>query len=369
MRIRVEPTPFASALQAVNRAVSSRTTLPVLTGILLEAGRDGVVLSGTDLEIAIRARVAADIVEPGAIVLPARYLSDFTRRIPYGTIELSVEPGTQIATFRWQRSEYRIHGIDPQQFPEPPQPGDETTSFPRSLLREIVQQTAFCVSQDETRPALTGVHLRCDHNGLIAIATDGFRVAIRRAPFTLAGDRLLDLIVPGRALQEVTRLLTGDGQAAAVLSSRENQIFLDLGDVQFASRVIEGPYPNVLDLLPTQYPTQLRLNRQELLQAADRAALLADSRLTARLIVLELEPDRLIITSQDPEVGQAYEEVAAELSGDGLRIGLNARYLADGLEHIASDEVLLEFIDPVKAIRIRGLADDSYEYIVFPVRL
>lgn len=369
MRFQAEQTAFASALQTVARAVSTRTTLPILTGILLQADDQQLTIAGTDLEISLQARVPADVLQTGSVVLPARYLTEYVRRIPPGPIEVSVESGTQQALLTWGRSEYRIHGFPAEQYPRfdlaTPQ---QQVAFPASLLFELVQQTAFAVSSDETRPTLTGVNLKTGPSGLLAIATDGFRVAIRQEP-AVKHDTPIDVILPGRALAELQRLLSRDQDELLTLGLSEQQARIEIGEIQLATRLIEGQYPNVLDLLPDQYPLQLETDRLQLMEATERTSLLADSRLAARLVVLDIEPDHLKLTSQDPEVGQAYEEVPIVNHGGTLQIGFNARYLIEGLRHIESDVVRMELIDAVKAVRISAKDDDRYHYIVFPVRL
>ncbi|HEX6988475.1 MAG TPA: DNA polymerase III subunit beta [Bacillota bacterium] len=369
MRFVVDREALAWGLQTTGRAVSSRTTLPVLTGILVEAHGEHLILTGTDLDIAIRARVPAVDVQEGAVVLPARYLSEYARRIPFGQVSVEVDTAQHRATLRWERSEYIIQGFAPDQFPAVGGPSDDGPglSLPGDLLRRMVQQTAFAVSTDETRPTLTGVHLAAG-DGLHAIATDGFRVAIHRTGHDAVGGSL-DAIVPGRALNELARLLGPEGEGDVAVRFAGSQIHFDLGDARLSSRLIEGQYPNVLDLLPHDYPIRLRVDRDALLEAAERASLMSDSRLASRLIVLELGADRLVIRSQDPEVGQAYEEVPAEVEGEELRIGLNARYLTDGLKAMVAGDVQLEFIDPVKAVRVSSPEDETYRYIVFPVRI
>lgn len=369
MQFTVEQTDLASGLHKVSRAVSGRTPLPVLSGILIEAVDGHLTLSATDLDITIRTQVPAQVKNRGAIVLPARYLSEYVRRIPGGTISFQVDESGQSAILQWQRSQYQINGFLADQFPDlPPIDGQRQLKFPQPLLRNIIQQTSFAVSTDETRAILTGVYININADRLEAIATDGFRVAIRHAQLPHAGEPV-KMILPGRALQELVRLLDASSDEEVSLSVASNHVHADMGHAVVTSRLIDGQYPNVMDLLPSDYPTRVRLERLALLQAAERAALMSDSRQTARLIILHVQPEQLVITSHDPEVGQAHEEVPAELDGEGLQIGINARYLSDGLLHIDGDEVWMEFIDPVKAIRIRACDDDSYQYIAFPVRL
>lgn len=370
MKFTVEQQDLAWGLQAVSRAVSSRTTLPVLSGILLEAAENHLVLTGTDLELAVRVSIPAACERSGSVVLPAKYLTEFTRRIPSGAISVSVDSGEQRAILRWQKSEYTIHGYAADQFPAM---ADEQAAngllvrFPQDLLRNVVQQTAFAVSTDETRPTLTGVHLQAGGNGLRATATDGFRVAMSRDS-NIVAEHTLDVIVPGRALSELLRV-GGNDVGSVEVRLAGNLIHFQFDNLQMASRLVDGEFPKISELLPTDYPTKVITDRDELLAAAERASLLSDSRLSARLIVLNLSADKIEISSQDPEVGQGYEEVHAQLSGEPLRIGLNARYLADGLKVMPAGQIVLEFIDPVKAVRITPADDDSYEYIVFPVRI
>lgn len=369
MHLSVDRSDFFSALQVVSRAVSSRTPLPVLSGVLLEAAGQNLVLTATDLEITIRTKIPAQVSREGSVVLSSRYLLEYVRRIPEGSIEVSLGTDGQAATLRWQRSEHQVNGFSPDQFPDlPAADNGRQLLFPQSLFRQIIQQTAFAVSNDETRPVLTGVHIRLSEEGIDALATDGFRVAMKNASSNFSGDAI-SMILPGRALQEIMRILNGDSNEPAALSFSGNQVHIDVGHAQISSRLIDGQYPNVKELLPSHYPIRAQVDRISLLQAVDRAALMSDSRLTARLVILDVTPHQLVITSRDPEAGEAHEELPIELEGEGLQIGLNARYLLDGLQHVSGDEVWLEFIDPVKAVRLRGCNDESFQYIAFPVRL
>ncbi|HLS89499.1 MAG TPA: DNA polymerase III subunit beta [Sphingobacteriaceae bacterium] len=368
MHVQVEQGQLQQALQKVTRAVSVRTTLPVLSGVLLEVTADGLRLTAYDLEVAIQTTIPAQVQEPGRTVLPARYLHEVVRRIPPGLITLRLEPESLRTTITWGRSKYDIHGLPPEQFPPLGSFNEATLEIAGDLLHTIFSQTGFAVATEETRPALMGVHVNINNGTARAIATDGFRVAVRETE--LAGSGQADFILPGRSLQEISRLLPQEGGEPVVVRTVDNQAEFAIGDTRVISRLIEGPYPNVLELLPTEYRQTAVVDRLALEAALERASLLADGRSSARwLVVLTLADDLLTITADDPEVGQAYEEISAQLDGEGIRIGFNARYLLEGLRHMEDDQVELSFIDPVKAVRIRGVGADAYQYVVFPVRL
>lgn len=368
MHVQVEQGQLQQGLQKVTRAVSMRTTLPVLSGVLLEVVPDGLRLTATDLEVTIQTVIPAQVRDTGRIVLPARYLHEVVRRIPPGLITIGLEPESLRTTISWGRSKYNIHGMPAEQFPPLGSFNDASLEMAGDLLHTVFRQTGFAVASEETRPALMGVHLNINNSTARAIATDGFRVAVRETG--LSGSGQAEFILPGRSIQEISRLLPQDGGDTVVVRTLENQAEFSIGDTRVISRLIEGPYPNVLELLPTEYRQRAVVDRIALEAALERASLLADGRSSARwLVVLTLADGLLTITADDPEVGQAYEEVSAQLEGEGIRIGFNARYLLEGIRHMEDDQVELSFIDPVKAARIKGVGSDAYQYVVFPVRL
>jgi DNA polymerase-3 subunit beta len=368
MELSLEQSDLEAALALVARAAAVRTTLPALTGVHLSAQDGELALSATDLELACRVQIPARVERPGQALLPVRYLSEYVRRVPAGSIRLEVDSATGTATLRWGRAEYTIRGFSLAEVPAVDFAlGDDACRVEAEALRRALWQTGFAVSSDESKPALTGVHLRLAEGRLLAVATDGFRVAMSRCPLEAEGGEL-EVVVPGRAVSELIRLLAGAQDA--VLSVRERQLRVGMGGVVFVTRLVDAPYPNVPALLPAQFPLRAVLEREALQQAAERLVPLAEGRQTARwLVVLELGTDRLVLRAQDPEVGQASEEVSATVEGEPLLIGLNVRYLLDALRHLEGETLEVGLIGPNEPIRLRTQEDAAGEHVIYPIRL
>lgn len=364
MHLIVEQETFAAALTTVSKAVSAKNTIPALSGVLLRARQDTLMLQATDLELAMQSSAPAQVLEEGAIVLPARYLTDLVRRIPFGQIELSVDRHNYTATLRWQKSQYMIHGFPPDQFPHIPEP-DVSSLFTisQSLLREVLRQTAFAAAHDETRLYLTGVHLTIRGTELLAVATDSARIAHSRAHIQNPAGVAAQAIVPSRSLHELVKVLSGEPGDDARIAVTANQIFFDLGNLRVISRLLEGQYPDVLRLIPHQYATRVKVARDQFLEAIERAALITKD----SAVKLGITPGLLTITANTPEVGQVYEEVPIELSGDPLDIGFNARLLMDGLKVMVDQEFTFEFSGNRHPSRITSAGDEAFLYVVLPL--
>lgn len=367
MQAVVDQSDLIQALQAVARAVAGRTTLPVLSGVHLSAAGETLTVTGTDLELAVQARVPARVEAEGQGVLPARYLNELVRRIPFGAIRIEVDPASWTARLQWERSEYVLHGFPPAEYPAPTFDGQDGAPVPAAALRKALRQTVFAVSSDEAKPALTGVWLARDGDSLLAVGCDGYRVAMARTPAGPDGIEL-DVVIPGRAVAEMGRLMADAGEIR--LAVREQRLWANLGGVQLATRLVDAPYPNVPQLLPRDYPHRVSLERAALLEAAERIAPLADARQTARwLVILEPQPGRLVLHTHDPDIGQAREEVPARYEGPELRIGINVRYLVDGLRHLEGDTLEMGLIGPDGPVRLEAAEDPGCQHVIYPIRI
>lgn len=368
MRFTVSQADLATGLATAGKAVSTRNTLPILSGILVVADGDRLRLTATDLEIGIETPVPAQVDEEGQVVLPARYLTEIVRRVPAGPLQVEVDPRNFTASIRWERSQYTIHGSAADQFPHLPRPeGDPDYRIGQATLRNAIRQTAFAISHDETRPILTGACFDFDPPALQVTATDGVRIAYRRAQVqALAGNpRSARSVLPARTLHELARLLQGDDDAVAALTLTDNQAFFDLGPVRLVSRLLEGQYPDVMRLIPQQYETVVRLDTQPFHDACERASLIA--RDGSGAIKLGIDGSRLTITSSAPEVGEVYEEVAASIEGKPLEIGLNPRYLTEGLRALDTEQFLFELTDNRKPTRLKAAEHEDFLYVVLPI--
>lgn len=365
MKISVPQDSLSTALSTVSKAVSTKNTIPVLSGILLSARGETLTLRATDMELSIASTITAQVMQEGEIVLPARYLSDLVRRLPFGDIELVADYRNYTATMKWGKSQYVIHGFQAEQFPTLPEI-DESSAFvtPQPLLRDFLRQTNFACAHDESKPWLTGVLFTLRDDKLTGIATDGSRIAYREAQVQNEGDHRFSVIVPNRSINELTRLLSSEPADDARICVTANQIFFDLGRVRMISRLLEGQYPDVMRLVPQSYPTQIVVNRAEFLDAIERAALIAQN----GAVKLGIASEKLTITSNTPEVGQVYEEVpAGELQGDPLDIGFNSKLLIEFLKVLEDAEFRFQSSGSRHPARLQPVGDSHFVYVVLPL--
>lgn len=364
MKITVSQENFSEALTTVSKAVSAKNTIPVLSGVYLEARGEGLQLRATDLELAMECSAAAQVQAPGAVVLPARFLTDLIRRIPFGDIELAVDTSNYTATLRWGKSQYLIHGFPPDQFPQIPSPdAGASICVPQPLLRDVLRQTTFAAAHDETRPYLTGVYFTVKADTLSAVATDSVRIAHSRMQVQNAGSLQLGAIIPGRSLNELTRVLSGEASDTVEIAVSSNQVYFDLGRVKVISRLLEGQYPDVMRLVPQQYQTAATIAREAFLEAVERAALITKD----GALKLRVDHQVLTITANAPEVGQVYEEIPLSLQGEPLEIGFNARYLVEGLKAVDEPEFVFDFSGSRNPARLRPNSSAGFVYVVLPL--
>jgi DNA polymerase-3 subunit beta len=365
VKITISQEALNSTLSLVAKAVSTKNTIPVLSGIYLGARNGVLTLRATDMELAIESSVTCQVAEEGEIVLPARYLSDLVRRIPFGDIELAVEHRNATATVRWAKSQYVIHGFPADQFPSVPDvEGASTFTASQVLLKDLLRQTTFAAGHDESKPWLTGVLFKLKENRLNGTATDGVRIAYAETDAENPGGHAFAIIIPSRSLNELTRLLSGEASENARIAVTANQVFFDLGKVRVISRLLEGQYPDVMRLVPQNYPTEIAVNRAEFLEAIDRAALIAKD----GAVKIGLNDGRITITSNTPEVGQVYEELAAgTLGGDPLDIGFNSKFLVDFLKVLDDAEFRFQCSGSRNPARLQPAGGGHFIYVVLPL--
>lgn len=367
MRITVAQDKLQEALGTAVRATASRPTLPTLAGVFVEATADLVRLTATDLGISIQTTVPAKVDEPGAVVLPARRMLDLVRKLDGGEVRIEVGEEHRVSV-RWERSRFTLFGMAPRLFPKVPGPGAEhRCTFDAPGLKGLLRRTTFAVARDETRPVLTGVCIEADGERVRAIATDGYRVAIYES--AVVTGKLPPVIIPGRALAELARILPDDGPCH--LSIHEGHAHFELGSVRLTTRVIEGQYPNILDVIPNDFPRIVLVERERFLQALERAALVSHSAMGGErnVVRLQVEAERVLVSAKDAQFGEGQEEIPASVEGPGLTIGFNARYLIEGLRVMDADEVELALIGPVQAARLRGVGEGLFSYVAMPVKI
>jgi DNA polymerase III subunit beta len=365
VKFRCERDALVEALGMAGRAVSNRGgTLTALTGIRAELTGDRLALTGTDLELTITVEVEVNGESDGVVVLPAKLTADIVRALGDGAVEVTV--GDEEAEIVSGSATFSVLLLAPEGFPQQKEAEGDPVSVPTAELARAVKQVVRAASRDETRSvALTGVLLAAESDGLRLVATDSYRLALRDLPglSLLTGET--QVIVPGRALSELVRVL---GTADTV------EVRLDSGTASFAvdkakvtTRLIEAEYPNYRGLIPSNQPNHLTVGREALLEAVRRVGLMVAS--TPTPIRLVTSGDQLELLAITPDRGEAREALSAKYEGDELTVAFNPEYLLDGIEATTGDEISIETVDGLKPAVLRSSDDEGFLYLLMPVRV
>lgn len=363
MKFRCEREVLADALATAGRAASGRTgALPVLSGVRLELKGDALTITGSDLELTIQLDVTVGGEDDGGTVLPARLASDIVRSLAPGKVEIATS-GDDV-TISSGRSQFGVRPLSIDDYPRLTTTSSSAVTLPAAEVGEALRQVVRAASTDEARPILTGVLLAAESEGLRMVATDSYRLAVRDLPgaSVLGADQ--KVLIPGRALSELQRLLGADGELAVRLGERDATF--EVGGVRLTTRLIEGEFPNYRQLIPSSYPNVLTVGREALLEAVRRVKILARDATPVRLQMLS---DSVRLTAITQDVGNAVEEIDAKLEGSELTVAFNPDYLAAGVEAAAADEVTLSTLDALKPAVVRGVDRPDYLYLLMPVRV
>lgn len=365
---------FITQLNDTLKAISPRTTLPILTGIKIEATNEGVVLTGSDSEISIEITIPnqvdgegiVEVKEPGSVVLPGRFFVDIIKKLPGKDVKLSTNEQFQ-TLITSGHSEFNLSGLDPDQYPLLPQvSSDDALQLPIKVLKNIIAQTNFAVSTSETRPVLTGVNWLIQENELICTATDSHRLAVRKLKLE---EEIEDknVIIPGKALAELNKIMTENEEHIDIFFA-SNQVLFRVGHINFISRLLEGHYPDTSRLFPENYEIKLGLDNNDFYHAIDRASLLA--REGGNNVIKLSTGDALVeLSSTSPEIGTVKEEVTAQdVEGGNLKISFNSKYMMDALKAIDNDEVEVEFFGTMKPFILKPKDDDTVTQLILPIR-
>jgi DNA polymerase-3 subunit beta len=360
---------LARGLSVVSRAVSTRSTLPVLANVLLKTEDAGLKLTATNLEIGITYWVPGKVDADGATTVPARLLTDLATSLPPGErIDLELQPGDTLH-IQAGRFESHLKGIDADEFPQIQTAGDRpTTRIAQNVLRRALEETAFAAASDEARPILTGVLARFEGDQVTLAAADNYRIAVKTIA-VLDPVAETSVVIPARALNELVRILAdSDDPVDVILAQARNQILFHLDGVDLVSRLIDGQFPNYQQVLPQTHSTRAVLDREELLRAVRPAALIAHE--SANIVKLQISSngDAGVVVSANAEVGDHVGQVEAAVEGDGTTIAFNARYLADVLTNVEADQFALELNGPLSPGVFKPVGDDRYVHVVMPVR-
>lgn len=365
MKISVTRDSLHAGLGAVAATIPSKTTLPVLSNILLEA-RDGALsLSGTDLDISVSVKIDAEVEQEGAITVPARKFAEIARELPAAPVHIEVD-GMEIR-IEGGKSKFKLFGLAPEEFPSFPEVDfGESWKMKAADLHELISRVSFAVSTEESRPILNGVLWQLRPDSATMVATNGHRLARLKTALEGVGAPEADLIIPPKALQQVQRLF-GSDEEVEVARSRNHLAFRSPSRQVF-TRLIEGPYPNYEQVIPTDSDKAATANRDNLAAAIRRMAVVASDQ--THRVRMAFSEGTLSFRVQTPDLGEAEEEMPVDYQGESLEIGFNANYLLEVLRYMPDDDVILQFKAPERAATFMPASGaPDYLCLVMPLRL
>lgn len=351
-------------INIVQKAVSTKTTLPILEGILIQA-ENKLKLTGNDLEIGIECYVEADVMQQGSIVLNSKMLGDIIRKLPNSEVSVELKDNNMII-IECEKSHFELKGIPSAGFPAIPSIVKENSlDVSQKTVRDMIKQTIFAVSMDENRPILTGSLIECKSNQVTFVSIDGFRLALRKSE---AHGEIKDfsVVIPGKTLNEISKILQPLDEIVNIISSN-NQIMFDFGNCKVVSRLIEGEYLNYRSIIPQDFETKIRVNTKEMLSSIERASLLTMEE-KKYPVKFSISDDKLVISS-NTELGAVREEIRVDTTGNNMDIGFNPRYFMDALKVIEEDTVDVFFTSNVGPCTIRPVEKEIFAYMILPVRI
>ena len=377
MKFTIKRNAFIKKLTDVQRAISSKTAIEILTGLKITATENSITLTGSDSDISIENEISPDdsnyellIDEPGSIVLPARFFSEIIKRLPESTFTIEVNEHFQ-ATITSGQTEYQVNGVDADNYPHLPEiDTNEQLTIPADIMKQVINQTVIAVSTQESRPLLTGVHLTIKNGELHAVATDSHRLSQRKVKLSGAEEIDYDIIVPGRSLVELSRMIA-DSTGSLEIQIAENQILFNFDNTAFYSRLLEGMYPDTDRLIPQSSETEIELNAVSLLHAIERASLLShEGRNNVVKLSLNSENQTAVLSSNSPEVGNIEEELQFDkLTGNDIEISFNPDYMKAALQAFGQAEVKLSLTLPLRPFTLMPTEDsEDFIQLITPVR-
>jgi len=362
MKIKVSKDVLLPAIQIAQNVVSSKTTLPILSNMLIDAKKSTLRLNTTDLDIGISCEIPVETIEEGAITIPAKRFSDIIKEMPSGDILIHAKKNNQI-DIEGDVCRFKVNGLSHEEFPKFPEFKDkEVIRVEQNLLKNMLNLTSFAVSHEESRYVLNGVLLEVSDSIMRIVATDGRRLAKIEKKITDPVKKDVAVIIPTKAIQEVERNLKEEGEVSLIVG--ENQILFDIDGVLIATRIIEGEFPNYNQVIPKPIKNRITMNTQELLSSIRRANLLATPDFQA--IKFEVFSDKMVVSKTTPDVGESREEISVRYGGQEMIVGFNPNFLIDFLKNVDQEQIDMELLGSDKPAVLR-LGD--YLYLALPMRI
>jgi DNA polymerase-3 subunit beta len=371
MKLKINKEEILKGLQRIQGVVEKKNTMPILSNMLLTAEGSSIEIVATDLEIGLRGRYSADVEKPGSVTVSAKKMFEIVRELPAEEIQINVEDSNWIKIISGQ-SQFKLVGLPKDEYPALPDVAEEGMfAIDGDMLREMIKKTLYSVGENDARYVLNGlfVHMTQGKGGLTIrmVGTDGHRLSMI--------DRVIDakhkeesLIIPKKAMMELRRLLEEDAPKTELrIGFSKNHALFKRDGLVMVSKLIDGNYPNYLQVVPTKSTKKVTVSKDVITHAVKRVSILSKEKTNA--VKLQLEKDRLVLSTNNPEVGEANEELAVDYRGEGIAIGFNSRYLMDVLTAMDKEKITLELNDPLSPCLITEEGDEQYKCVVMPMRV
>ncbi len=365
MRLVSPKEDLAGALAVAGRIASAKSTIQILSHVLIRADEGRCEIAATDMELSLRVPLAATVEEPGGVVLP-RLAGDIVRTMADGPITIDHRTNEGVVGISGGGSSFSLNCLQAGDFPELPLDDGEGLVVPAPVLIDAIDRVVRSASRDETRPVLTGVHLRIGPDGLTLVATDSYRLAVVSSPLEAPPADAREAIIPARALAEVSRLVALAKAESVEIVLTEAQALFRIGEIRLTSRIIEGQFPDHRQLVPDTFEHDLAFDRGELLAVLGRIAVLAQRNTPVRLAFAD---GAVTVSTVSDQVGEGHETLPAAFSGEPFEIGFNVEFLRAGVESVHGDEVRVGLISPLRPGLLRGGEGDGFRYLLMPIRL
>lgn len=359
-----EKTKLQDAISIAQKAITGKSTMPILEGIYIEASQNTVTLIGSDKDISIETKLEADVLETGKFVIDAKIFGEIIRKLPNDEIKIETLENNLIQ-ITCQKSNFNLIYMNADEFPNLPNINENMIfTIPQTILKNMIKGTSFAIAQDETRPILQGILFEVSDSNLNLVALDGYRLALRKEFIDTMNT--ISAVIPGKTLIEVAKILE-DSEENVNITFTTNHILFNLGNTRIISRLLEGEFIKYNSLLPTEYKVLVTVNKQDIQNGIERASLMAKEG-NSNLIKLDIQEDTVIITSNS-QLGKVREEVSINLQGEALQIAFNSKYLLDVIKNMDDEEIILELTSSVSPCVIRNKNSENCKYLVLPVRL
>lgn len=371
MKLKIKKDELLKGLQRIQGVVEKRTTMPILSNMLLMAEGDGIEIVATDLELGLRGHYSAEVEQPGAVTVSAKKMYEIARELPEENVQIQVDEGSWV-TVTSGHSQFKLVGLPKEEYPSLPDVGEDgLITIAGDTLRDMIKKTLYAVGENDARHVLNGLFVEMTPSkGALTVrmvGTDGHRLSMIDREVN-AKHKEESLIVPRKAMMELRRLLEEDSATKELtMGISKNHILFKRDGLVMVSKLIEGNYPNYLQVVPTESTKSVTLPKDALAHAVKRVSILSKEKTNA--VKVQLEKGRMVLSTNNPEVGEATEDLSVDFDGESLTIGFNSRYLMDVLSGMGTDKIQMTFNDQLSPCLIMEEGDENYKCVIMPMRV